>query len=127
MKIINNSNVTHIVVNIETEGIWLDYYGWIKMKYLPYRKHKWWETDKETLEGYYEDGFNGGFNAYRSIEKVNNNLKEWFVKDESLWTYPHIDIYVGKDLIHTEYFKTYKELEQHVKENYNHCKIKYQD
>lgn len=126
MKLINKEQVSHITVFKETEGVWNSWGYWMKMLYVPYRKHKWWEDGKETKEGFYEDGSTYWSNAFRTKEEIEKSNKV-FIRDNSVWTFPFIQVFCGKDIIHTEYFKTYEELEQHVKENYNHCTIKYQD
>ena len=124
MKKINKNKVTHLTVFKEQEGVWSRWGYWMKLLYVPYKKHKWWELDSETKEGYYEEGFSGGFNAYRSLEEVED-AKNWIVKDGSIFTIPHIQIFVGEDVIHTEYFTTFEELERHVREYYEDCNVEY--
>ena len=127
VKLINKEQVSHITVFKETEGIWSYSWGyWMKMLYVPYRKHKWWEFDKDTKEGFYENGSTCWSNAFRTKEKIekSNNV---FIRDNSVWTLPFIQIFSAGKEIHTEYFKTYEELEQHVKDNYDNCNIKYNE
>lgn len=100
MKLINAEKVSHISVIGEKQGVWSTYKGWIKMTHLPYRKHTFWEFDKETVEGWYENG--------------------------EVYTHPQILIYLGKDLLHKQYFITFEELENHLKENYPNVNIKYE-
>ncbi len=128
MKLINKDQVSHITVFNETEGIWSTKWGyWMKLSYVPYRKHKWWESDKETKEGYWEDGnANGAFSAYRSKNQIDNE-KGLFIKENSVWTYPFIQIFSGGKSIHTEYFKTYQQVEKHLEANYSNVNIKYND
>ena len=63
----------------------------------------------------------------RKILTKIEKSKMLFIRDNSVWTLPFIQIFCGKDIIHTEYFKTYEELEQHVKDNYDNCNIKYNE
>ena len=60
-----------------------------------------------------------------SKEEVENSNK-FFIRDNSVWTFPCIEIFCGKDLIHKEYFTKFATLEQHVNYNYPNCKIKYE-
>lgn len=126
MKLINSSNVTHIVVNKETEGIETCHGGFVKRVYMEAEYFHFLWFFKTSLKNY-EEGF------YRDCKRkwISNdtpfeiNNKKQFIRDNSVWTFPFIQVFCGKDIIHTEYFKTYQELEQHVKDNYNHCTIKY--
>ena len=124
MKLINKEQVSSITVFKETEGVWSYSWGyWQKMLYIPHRKHKWWEVDKETKEGFYENMCI----QYRYISKKEiDESNKWFIKDNSVWTFPFIQVFSAGKEIHTEYFKSYENLEQHIKENYNNCKIKYE-
>lgn len=126
MKLINAEKVSHIITIGEKQGAWSKWKGWIRMTYLPYRKHTFWEFDKETKQGWYEDGVNGHLNSYLSKEDIEES-KQWFLKDNEVYTYPQILIYLGKDLIHKEYFPTFGELEQHLKDNYPKVNIKYEN
>lgn len=125
MKLINKEQVSHITIFKETEGVWSYSWGfWQKMLYVPYRKHKWWEFDKETEEGFYENGTSYWSNRFLSKEQVESSMK-WFIRNNSVWTFPFIQVFSGGVKIHTEYFNDYTDLEQHVKENYNNCQIRY--
>lgn len=124
MKLINKDNISHIIALDVQKGAWSGWGYFIQLTYVPYRKHKWWEFDKETKEGYYENGYAGLSNAYISAEEVKNS-KKYFVSDSSIYTYPQISLYLGKDLIHKEYFQNYKELQKHLKENYPEINIIY--
>jgi hypothetical protein len=125
MKLINKQQISHIIVFNETEGVW-SYWGyWAKLLFVPYRKHKWWEFDKETKEGFYEDGYKGVSNIFRTKERIEKS-KEHFVKGNSVWTHPFIQIFCGKDLIHQEYFTTFAELEKHLEDNYKDFDIRYE-
>lgn len=124
MKKINRNKVTHLTVFKEKEGVWSHWGYYLKLKYVPYRKHKWWEFGKETKEGFYEDGQPYLSNCYRSVEYVQNS-EEWISKDGSIYTIPHIQIFVGGEVIHTEYFTTFEKLENHVGEYYRDCDVEY--
>jgi hypothetical protein len=125
MKLINKNQVSHIIVFQEKEGIWCRLGYWVKMLFVPYKKHKWYEFDKETKEGYYENGVSYHYGMYRSVKVVQENSKEWFVKDNSLWTKPFIQIFSGNSLIHEEYFDSYDILKAHLEFYYNEINIKY--
>jgi hypothetical protein len=124
MKLINKQQVSHVSIFKETEGVWCSWGYWAKLKYVPYRKHKWLEFDEDTKEGFYEDGNAFSSSMFRSKDRIEKS-KELFIRDNSVWTFPFIQVFCGKDLIHEEYFKSYEDLEQHVKENYDNCTIKY--
>lgn len=109
---INKDKITHIKVFEEREGILSRCGGWRILKY---------KTEKKTLfskrgKGFYEEC--DYCPAYRSLEDVEDNSYRWFVKGESLWTYPRIEIYVGEVLLKTAYFDSLFELERHLEENY---------
>ena len=127
MKLINKEQISHLTVFKETEGVHSFWNG--------YLKHVWMETDYfkflwlfKTSWVNYEKGF------YRNFKRswMSNNTpfkineKQHFVKNNSVWTYSFIYIFSAGKEIHKEYFKTYKELEKHIKENYNNCTIKYE-
>lgn len=97
MKLINAEKVSHIIAIKEKQGVWSSWGYWTKMIYLPYRKHKWWEFDKETLEGFYEGGINSHLGGFISTEKLKATQNKWFIKNNELYTYPQILIYLGKD------------------------------
>jgi hypothetical protein len=124
MKLINPERVSHLVVFNETEGVWSTWGYWAKLLYVPYKKHKWWEFEEATEEGFYEEGIKSSFGMYRSKEIILNS-KKWFIKGNSVWTFPFIQIFCGKDVIHTEYFATFTDLEKHIKDNYSNCTVEY--
>ena len=126
MKIINKEQVSHLLVYDEQIGAKTSWGNIVKHVWMEaeYFKLLWFiETPIKNYEkGYYKD---------RKREWMCNDtplkLEEYkhLVKDKHVYTRPHIEIYLGKDLLHREYFYTFVELEQHVKDNYKNCTIKY--
>lgn len=122
-KLVNPNRVSHINVYKERDEVFFNWGGWCKLTYLPFKKKSFFYEERK--EGYYENGYCGSFNASMSMTHLQDNIKKYFVLDDSVWTYPHIDIFCGEKIIHTEYFKTFEELESHLKQYYSNVNIKY--
>lgn len=123
-KLINPSKISHIEVLKEAEGI-KNWYGeytkriWRDTKYF---KFLWFiETSMISLpSGYWREG---SISHWETPFKISEN--KHYTLLGSVFTYPHITIFCGEKEIHTEYFKTFEELEQHLEENYSSINIKY--
>ena len=127
MKIINKDQVSHILIFNEKEGIKTYSGGFSKRVWMPTEYFKILWFIKTPLENYEE-----GFYKDRKREWIINDepfeldKERHFIKDNNIWSFPHIEVYSGKDLIHREYFTKFATLEQHVNYNYPNCKIKYE-
>lgn len=124
MLLINKNKVTHIRRYKETEGVYTYYDGVVKLFYMPSRKPKWYEIDTTHKEGYYENGVQSYCAMYLSVEKVEQSNKV-FVKEGSIFSKPFIEIFAGGVLIHTEYFNSEIELENHLNQHYNEVNVIY--
>ena len=104
--------VSHIDVNEESK---VNYY------YLPERKGDILRTYRP--EGYYEDGVyvKNLFSMYISYLTKEDIISSdiYFLKDDEVFKYSHIKIYVGDCCIGTKYFKTSEEMYKHIKGYYN--------
>ena len=127
MKLINKEQVSHILVFNKKEGA---VSAWGRFK-----KHVWMEADyskflwfiKTSILNYAPGFYEDKKRAYISNDTpLELDPKKHFVLNNSVWTKPHIDIYVGKDLIHTEYFENYPEMSRHLSDKYPNVNIKYE-
>ena len=125
MKIINKDQVSYIKIFNEVEGVLSSWGHYAKMLYQPYIKSKWLGFYNEVKEGFYQENYNELTSMFMTKEFVEKSNK-FFIRDNSVWTFPCIEIFCGKDLIHKEYFTKFATLEQHVNYNYPNCKIKYE-
>jgi len=124
MKIINKEQVSHVSIFKARQGFKLmgdtfwnySYYGDEYFNFL-------WLFPIKTLDkGFYRSG------KKDSWVKLNDDFfdetKHYTLIGE-VYTNPHIDIFSAGNKIHTEYFHTFTELENHLKENYSNCSIRY--
>lgn len=127
MKLINKEQVSHIVVFDIKEGA---VSGWGRFK-----KHVWMKADYFKFLWFIKTPFlnyEEGFYEDRKRAYITNDvplkldpIKHYTLLD-SVYTYFHINIYVGKDLIHTEYFTNYPEMSRHLSDKYPNVNIKYE-
>lgn len=127
MKLINKENISHIILIDAKKGVKYPWgnnieYVWMEAEYF---KFLWlFKTPIENYkQGYYK---NRKREWLDNSEPLELNRKKHYVLQGFVHTFPHIEIYLGKDLIHTEFFSTFEEAEKHIKDNYSNCNIKYE-
>lgn len=125
MKLINKQQISHIKVYDGKPKVWFKYGGWVTMKFIPYRKHKWWEEGEETKEGYYQGGRKSSFGQFITAEQIKKE-KGLKIVGDLVHTLPHIEIFSSDCLVHTEYFTTFAELEKHLENNYKDFDLRYE-
>jgi len=121
---INPNTVTHIRLFPEVEGIYVNYWGLTKFKLVPEKKYPWWKFEYDVEAAYYPNGKYDRYTIIYTPEEVNEN-KGLFIKEDSVYTRDHIEIFAGKNLIRTEYFGDMETLENHLKQNYPHVNVSY--
>jgi hypothetical protein len=127
MKIINKAQISYVICHKATEGIrvWGNEFAkriWMEAEYF---KFLW--LFKTPLENY-------GCGYYKDCKRkwITNDTpheidgERQFVLGDSIYTHPHIQVFCGAEIIHTEYFKSYRDLEEHIKDNYSNCSIRYE-
>lgn len=120
MKYINSKQVTHVDVFQAIKGVRGAYGGISQYTHLPERKRSFFYEAKR--EGYYRDG---DYDSHSISMSDAENENKYFVSSFEIYTNPHIKIYSGKDLIHTEYFFSIFTLQNHLKTNYPELNIHY--
>lgn len=123
MKIINRLQVSHVSIFKETQGLKTIRGTFLKYIYYDdeYFKLFWLFPIKTLDKGFY---LNGKKSSWYKEDDFFDNKKHYTLINE-VYTKAHIDIYSAGKLIHTEYFEDYQDLEQHIKDNYNNCTIRY--
>ncbi len=127
-KYINPQQISHIKAYKGREGVYFEYAGWVILKYVPEER---WFFNFILLqeERWCKDGVYKAFSWYtQTVDTVNNWIKGGgiYIKGNSLFTLSFIDIFCGEKKIHREYFKTYEELEKHLKDNYSNISVRYE-
>ena len=122
---INPNTITHIKVFNLIEGVYLTYGRLVQCTYVPYKKGGFFRDTVD--EGYYENGLpNTLFGASFTMDEIAKSTKI-FAHEGKLYHKAHIEIYSGKELIHTEYFPSNMDMEYHINDKYKHINIRYQN
>lgn len=125
VKLINKENISHISIYKPTQGFKLSGNCFWKYTYYTDEYFKlFWLFPIKTLDaGFYRSGKKS--NWYKMDDNYFDKSKHYTLLNE-VYTKSHIDIFSAGIKIHTEYFEDYKDLEQHIKDNYNNCTIRYE-
>lgn len=124
MKIINKDNVSHVSIFKETKGLKFGDNFWKYTYYQDeYFKLFWLFPIKTLDEGLYRLGKKSSW--YKLDDDTFNKNRYYTVLGE-VYTNCHIEVFSAGKKIHTEYFEDYQDLEQHIKDNYNNCQIRYE-
>ena len=120
---INPNNVSHIKVFEALKGRMSIWNGQIEYTWreVEYTKVLWIFKTKsvEYKEGYYRTCKRSWLVNDEPIE-----IKETeFILGDSLWTHPRIEIFAGKELIKTKYFKTFEEAKRYTTKYYPNVNV----